>query len=146
MTFCFMQPLQIGKHIFNWGSRTYVMGILNVTPDSFSGDGILALSGASETGEVEAAVNQAKEFLTNGADILDIGGESTRPGSRPVSADEEIERVIPVIEAIAKQHPEALISIDTYKTKVAEAAFKAGAHILNDVWALRADPELASVA
>ena len=122
------------------------MGILNVTPDSFSGDGILALSGTSVTSEVEAAVRQAEEFLTNGADILDIGGESTRPGSQPVSANEEMDRVIPVIEAIVKEFPDALISIDTYKAKVAEAAFNAGAHILNDVWALRADPELASVA
>lgn len=122
------------------------MGILNVTPDSFSGDGILALSGTSVTSEVEAAVRQAEEFLTNGADILDIGGESTRPGSQPVSANEEMDRVIPVIEAIVKEFPDALISIDTYKAKVAEAAFKAGANILNDVWALRADPELASVA
>src|SRR6266508_4774964 len=142
--------LQVGNNIFAWGSRTYVMGILNVTPDSFSGDGILAppkehRDDVSE-GEVEAAVNQAKDFLANGADILDVGGESTRPGSQPVGADEELERVIPVIEAIAKEFPEALISIDTYKARVAEAAFKAGAHILNDVWGLRADPELANVA
>jgi len=109
--------LQIGNHTFNWGSRTYVMGILNVTPDSFSGDGILALSGAA--GEVEAAVEQARDFLANGADILDVGGESTRPGSQPVNADDEIERVLPVIDAIAKEFPEALISIDTYKAKVA---------------------------
>ncbi len=128
------------------------MGILNVTPDSFSGDGILALpkehrddeSGAA--GEVEAAIHQARDFLANGADILDVGGESTRPGSQPVNADDEMERVLPVIEAIAKEFPDALISIDTYKAKVAEAAFKAGAQILNDVWALRADPELAPLA
>jgi dihydropteroate synthase len=136
--------LQVGKHTFNWGSRTYVMGILNLTPDSFSGDGILALSGA--VGEVEAAIQQARDFLAYGANILDVGGESTRPGSQSVGAEEELERVIPVIEAIAKEFPEAMISIDTYKARVAEAAFKAGAHILNDVWALRADPELAAVA
>jgi len=136
-----MKPLQTGSHIFNWGSRTYIMGILNVTPDSFSGDGIITQGDA-----VQIAVRQAEEFLANGADILDIGGESTRPGSQPVSVDEELDRVIPVIEAITKQFPEVLISIDTYKAKVAERAFKAGAHILNDVWALRADPELASVA
>jgi dihydropteroate synthase len=149
-----MQSFTIGNQVFNWGSRTYVMGILNVTPDSFSGDGLLiALSGANDTSKDEArgegesrALQQAKEFLANGADILDVGGESTRPGSRPVSADEEMERVIPVIEGIVKETPEALISIDTYKAQVAEEAFKAGAHILNDVWALRADPELASVA
>ena len=136
--------LQVGKHTFNWGSRTYVMGILNLTPDSFSGDGILALSGA--VGEVEGAIQQARDFLAYGANILDVGGESTRPGSQSVGAEEELERVIPVIEAIAKEFPEAMISIDTYKARVAEAAFKAGAHILNDVWALRADPELAAVA
>jgi dihydropteroate synthase len=151
--------LQIGNHTFHWGSRTYVMGILNITPDSFSGDGLipslpLALSGAlAETkrgegrGEGEKrALAQAKEFLSNGADILDVGGESTRPGSQPVNADEELERVIPVIEAIKKEFPDTLISIDTYKAKVAEQAFQAGAQILNDVWGLRTDPELASVA
>ena len=152
--------LQVVKHTFNWGSRTYVMGILNLTPDSFSGDGLLspppirAERSASEVeagrgarGEgLEAAIQQAKEFLAYGANILDVGGESTRPGSQSVGAEEELERVIPVIEAIAKEFPEAMISIDTYKARVAEAAFKAGAHILNDVWALRADPELAAVA
>ncbi len=140
--------LQVGNHIFHWGSRTYVMGILNVTPDSFSGDGLLPpLPTREDRGEgVDAALQQAKEFLSNGADILDIGGESTRPGSQAVSAEAELERVLPVVSAIAKEFPDALISIDTYKARVAEAAFKAGAHILNDVWALRADPELASVA
>jgi len=135
------ESLEIGNHIFNWGFRTYVMGILNVTPDSFSGDGIIAKGDA-----VQLAVEQAKDFLANDADILDVGGESTRPGSQPVNADEERERVIPVIEAITREFPDALISIDTYKAKVAEAAFKVGAHILNDVWALRADPDLATVA
>jgi len=133
--------LQIGKHTFNWGSRTYVMGILNVTPDSFSGDGLM-----SNGDLLEQSIRQAEHFLRHQADILDVGGESTRPGSQTVSADEELERVIPVVQALAKNFPDAIISIDTYKASVAEAAFKAGAHILNDVWALRADPELASVA
>lgn len=133
--------LQIGNHLFKWGSRTYVMGILNITPDSFSGDGILTRGDA-----VRAAVEQATEFLNDGADILDVGGESTRPGSEPVGVEEELERVIPVIEGLKNEFPEAVISIDTYKARVAEAAFRAGAHILNDVWALRADPDLASVA
>ena len=133
--------LRIGNHDFHWGSRTYVMGILNVTPDSFSGDGLM-----SHGDRVEQALRQAEHFLKHHADILDIGGESTRPGSQPVSEEEEMERVLPVIRAIAKEFPDAVISIDTYKAKVAEEAFKAGAHILNDVWALRADPELASVA
>lgn len=135
------QSLKIGSHIFHWGSRTFVMGILNITPDSFSGDGIIAKGDT-----VRAALEQSRQFLADGADILDVGGESTRPGSQAVTADEEIERVIPVIEAIAAEFPDELISIDTYKANVAEAAFKAGARILNDVWALRADPGLASVA
>jgi dihydropteroate synthase len=133
--------LQVGNFKFEWGTRTYVMGILNVTPDSFSGDGILAKGDAIQT-----AVDPAKQFLEDGADILDVGGESTRPGSQPVNADEELERVIPVIQTLRKNFPDVLISIDTYKAKVAEEAFKAGADILNDVWALRADPELAPVA
>src|SRR5690349_14330754 len=133
--------LQIGNHTFDWGTRTYVMGILNVTPDSFSGDGILSKGDA-----VQAAVEQAREFLSNGADILDVGGESTRPGSQPVGAEEELERVTPVIQEIVKEFPDALISIDTYKARVAQSAFDAGAQILNDVWGLRADPALATVA
>ena len=123
------------------------MGILNVTPDSFSGDGLLGDKGEKDRGEgVRGALAQAQDFLNDGADILDVGGESTRPGSQAVDADEEMERVLPVIESIAKEFPDTLISIDTYKAEVAEAAFKAGAHILNDVWGLRADPELAKIA
>jgi dihydropteroate synthase len=133
--------LQVGNFTFEWGSRTYVMGILNVTPDSFSGDGLMTNGDL-----IEQSLRQAEHFLKHHADILDVGGESTRPGSQPVNAEEELQRVIPVIEAIKKEFPEAIISIDTYKAKVAEEGFKAGAHILNDVWALRADPELASVA
>ena len=142
------QTLQIGNQIFRWGTRTYVMGILNITPDSFSGDGLLPPLPAGEgRGEGESpALTQARYVLESGADILDIGGESTRPGSQPVTADEELERVIPVISAIHKEFPEAILSIDTYKARVAEEAFKAGAHILNDVWGLRADPDLANVA
>ncbi len=133
--------LQVGSFTFNWGSRTYVMGILNVTPDSFSGDGIISKGNA-----VDAALNQARDFLVSGADILDVGGESTRPGSAPVPAAQEMERVIPIIRALNINFPEALISIDTYKAKVAEEAIKAGAHIVNDVWGLRADDGLALVA
>jgi dihydropteroate synthase len=133
--------LQVGNFTFEWGSRTYVMGILNITPDSFSGDGILPKGDV-----IQNAVDQAGQFLENGADILDVGGESTRPGSQPVSVDEELERVIPVIKALKQNFPHILISIDTYKANVAEEGFQAGAHILNDVWALRADPELAPVA
>jgi len=135
-----MKPLHIGKHTFDWGARTYVMGILNITPDSFSGDGIMAKGEA-----VIGAVEQAREFIHSGADILDVGGESTRPGSEPLGAEAEMERVIPVVQALSERFPETLISIDTYKASVAEEALKAGAHILNDVWGLRADPALAGV-
>lgn len=136
-----MNTLQIGPKSFTWGARTYVMGILNVTPDSFSGDGLL-----TQAQVVEAALDQARRFLEAGADILDVGGESTRPGAQAVSAEEESRRVLPVIAALAQTFPEAVISIDTYKAQVAEAAFRAGAHLLNDVWGLRADPSLPQVA
>ncbi|HNK62984.1 MAG TPA: dihydropteroate synthase [Anaerolineales bacterium] len=133
--------LQIGSFTFEWGSRTYVMGILNVTPDSFSGDGIIAKGDVTRS-----AVKQAEEFLASGADILDVGGESTRPGSEPVNAGDEMERVIPVIEALHQNFPQAIISVDTYKAQVAEAALHAGAHIINDVWGFRADANIAAVA
>ena len=133
-----MQPLKIANQTLAWGQRTYIMGILNATPDSFSGDGLYAEN-------AQNTLVQARAFVDAGADILDVGGESTRPGSAPVDADEEMRRVIPVIRAIAEQMPETLISIDTYKAKVAEAALEAGAHIVNDVWGLRADSQLASV-
>lgn len=125
----------------DFGSRTYIMGILNLTPDSFSGDGLL------REGEViSAALEQAKRFAAAGADILDIGGESTRPGAQMVTADEEIARVEPVIKAIVRENLDVLLSIDTYKAATAEAALKAGAHWINDVWGLRADQTLADVA
>ncbi|MFQ6059469.1 MAG: dihydropteroate synthase [Anaerolineae bacterium] len=129
-----LRPLTMGQTTFNWGERTYVMGIINVTPDSFSGDGL--------AGDVEAAVAQAKRFVEEGADIVDVGGESTRPGAAPVPAEEELRRVIPVIEGIAGE-TEAVISIDTYKAQVAREALAAGAHMVNDVWGLRLDPDLA---
>ena len=135
-----MNSLSIGKHTLDWGARTYVMGILNITPDSFSGDGIIAKGDA-----VKSAIDQARSFLKSGADILDVGGESTRPGSEPLDAEAEMGRVIPVVEALSKEFPDALISIDTYKATVAETALKTGAQIVNDVWALRADPALAGV-
>jgi dihydropteroate synthase len=138
-----ISSLTIGKHTLAWGERTYVMGILNLTPDSFSGDGLLALL---EAGSEDGAVSQARRFLAAGADILDIGGESTRPGSEPVDAGEEIKRVLPAVRAIHAEFPEAILSIDTYKAPVAEAALQAGASIVNDVWGLRADPDLAGVA
>lgn len=136
-----MTPLQVGARAFHWGSRTYLMGILNVTPDSFSGDGLL-----SHAEGVNAALEQARRFLAAGADILDVGGESTRPGAQTVTVEEELGRVLPVIEALAREFPEALISIDTYKALVADEALRAGAHLINDVWGFRADPGIASVA
>jgi len=123
-----------------WGSRTYVMGILNVTPDSFSGDGLLKGVDA-----VQAALELARSFTAAGADILDVGGESTRPGAQLVTEEEELERVVPVVEALARADLGALISVDTYKARVAEAALQAGAHWVNDVWGLRADPAMAAV-
>jgi dihydropteroate synthase len=130
-------PTRIGNRVFRWGERTFVMGILNVTPDSFSGDG-LGL-------DVEAAVAQARRMVAEGADIIDVGGESTRPGAPEVSAAEEIARVVPVIERL-KVEVDVPISIDTYKSAVAEVAAKAGASLLNDVWGLKRDPGLAAVA
>jgi len=124
-----------------YGKRTYVMGILNVTPDSFSGDGLL-----SKPDTIQAALEQAERFVELGAEILDIGGESTRPGALQVSADVERERVVPVIEAIAASGMNVLVSVDTYKADVARAALSAGANWINDIWGLRADPEMAGVA
>jgi len=126
--------LSVGDFLFRWGKRTYVMGILNVTPDSFSGDGLVGQG-------VEGAVEQARAFVKAGVDILDVGGESTRPGADPVSPDQELNRVLPVIERLSEEF-ETLISIDTYKALVAEKALVRGADLVNDVWGLRADPEL----
>lgn len=122
------------------GHRTLVMGILNVTPDSFSGDGL------GQGDAVSASLAQAWAFSADGADILDIGGESTRPGAAPVSEEDELARVLPVIAALRAAHPGAVISIDTYKASVARAALEAGADILNDVWGGRADPGMLPLA
>lgn len=122
---------------FIWGQRTYIMGILNVTPDSFSGDGLAG----GETA-VTRAVAQAQQFIADGADIIDIGGESTRPGSEPVSEAEELARILPVITAV-RQSVSAVISVDTYRANVAEAALAAGANWINDVWGLRMDAAMA---
>ncbi|MHB0856187.1 MAG: dihydropteroate synthase [Anaerolineae bacterium] len=133
-------PTRIGSREFRWGERTYVMGIVNATPDSFSGDGLLTPE--MDTAELgERATTQALDFLEQGADILDIGGESTRPGSQPVSAEVELARVLPVIRKL-RQNTDAPISIDTYRASVARAALDAGADLVNDVWALKMDPDL----
>jgi dihydropteroate synthase len=141
-----MNPLMIGSHSLRWGERTYVMGILNFTPDSFSGDGLLVPASPSHLPDGQKpGVREARRFIEAGADILDMGGESTRPGSQPVAVDEELRRVLPSLRAILAEFPDALISVDTYKAAVAEEALKAGAFIINDVWGLRADPNLARV-
>jgi len=127
----------IGSREFSWGERTYLMGVLNVTPDSFSGDG---------TGDdVEAALQHALRMRDDGADFIDVGGESTRPGSEEVPAEEEMRRVLPVIERLAAGI-EVPISIDTYKATVARAALEAGASLVNDVHGFRREPETARVA
>lgn len=143
-----ISPLKIAGRTFTWGARTYLMGILNITPDSFSGDGLLA--GAASSGDwqtdamIQASLEQARGFVAAGADILDVGGESTRPGSQALDAEEETRRVIPIIRSLAAEL-DVVISIDTYKASIAEAALRAGAHMVNDVWGLRADPDLAGV-
>jgi dihydropteroate synthase len=126
-------PLTIRGREFLWGSRTYVMGVLNITLDSFSGDGLGY--------DVDAAVAQGRRFAEEGADILDIGGESTRPGSAGLSADEELRRILPVLEKLAGFYP-LPISVDTSKAEVAHAALERGAAIVNDVTALRNDPRV----
>lgn len=135
-----MRPMKTLAERFRWGSRTFVMGILNVTPDSFSGDGLMR-----GDGWLDAVLAQARRFAADGADILDVGGESTRPGAEAVSAAAESARVVPAIGAVAKALPDMPISVDTWKSAVAEAALDAGASIVNDVWALRADPALAAL-
>jgi dihydropteroate synthase len=142
--------LKIRGKVFAWNARTFVMGILNITPDSFSGDGLLGGEDGQvvppDSGEwLQKILSRARQMVQDGADILDIGGESTRPGARPVSSQEEIERVVPVIRLIAQQL-DVPVSVDTYKAQVAEAALEAGAHLVNDVWGFKADPELPGVA
>jgi len=122
-------------------TKTKIMGIINITPDSFSGDGLLKGQDPQQ-----AAVEQAGLFIKQGADILDIGGESTRPGANLVDEKEELTRLIPVIKSIRQSHPEVIISVDTYKAKVADAALEAGANWINDVWGFKADPDIKHVA
>lgn len=129
--------MRIGNKEFNIGQRTYVMGILNVTPDSFSDGG--------KFNSIDAAIKKVEELIRDGADIIDVGGESTRPNFEAVSIEEEIERVVPIIRAI-KDNFDIPISIDTYKSTTAEAAIKAGADIINDVWGFKKDPSIANVA
>ncbi len=136
----------IGPRTFQWGERTFVIGILNVTPDSFSGDGLLARSGADGLTGTAAAVAQAREMAEAGADLLDIGGESTRPGHADVDPDEEARRVVPVVQAVREALPDMPLTVDTTKPAVAAAALDAGADAINDVWGVARDDALARIA
>lgn len=139
--------LRIGGRTFEWGRRTYVMGIVNVTPDLFSGDGLLAAGGATGPEAVVAiAVARVRQMVEEGADLVDVGGESTRPGHALVDADEERRRTIPVVAAIRAEFPDLPISIDTTKPSVAEAAIDAGASLVNDIWGVAEDASLARLA
>lgn len=129
--------LQAGSHTLHLNQKTHIMGILNVTPDSFSDGG--------RFDQLQRAIDRTAQMLEQGADIIDIGGESTRPGAQRVGLEEELERVLPMIQAIATRF-NIPISIDTYKAEVAKQALQAGAHIINDVWGAKADPRMAEVA
>ncbi|WP_409273002.1 dihydropteroate synthase [Neobacillus sp. SCS-31] len=126
-----------GNHVLDYEKKTIVMGILNVTPDSFSDGG--------KFNAADRAVARAREMIKHGADIIDIGGESTRPGHEPVSLEEELDRVIPIIELLSKEI-DVPISVDTYKAEVARQSLKAGAHIINDIWGAKAEPDIAKAA
>ena len=128
--------MRIGSREFDKKHHTYIMGILNVTPDSFSDGG--------RFNHIEAAIKHAGEMIAEGADVIDVGGESTRPGYTKISDEEEILRVVPVIEAI-KQRFDIPVSIDTYKSEVAKAAAAAGADLINDIWGLKYDDKMAEV-
>ena len=147
------QSLVVGKHRLVWGERTYIMGVINVSPESFSGDGLT---------EVSAAVEQGRQFVEEGAHILDVGGQSTRPfygagieagltagdsglASSELSVEEEVRRVVPVIQGLVAEL-NVPISVDTYKPEVARQALQAGASIVNDVWGLQSNSSLAEVA
>jgi dihydropteroate synthase len=128
------------KKKLSLGTQTYIMGIINLTPDSFSGDGLV------KGGDVvEQSVKQAEQMVADGAAILDLGAESSRPGAEPISIAEEIERLIPALKAIRNAEREVILSMDTYKSRVAECALQAGADWINDIWGLRFDPQMAEV-
>src|SRR5437667_7382336 len=144
-----ISPTTWRRYQLFWGEQTYIMGIINVTPDSFSGDGLQRQAIAADgTDVLQRAIDQAQRFVRDGATIIDVGGESTRPGGASlVSAEQEAARVIPVIQRLREVLPDrAIISIDTYKAEVAEQALAAGANIINDIWGLRHDQEMAAVA
>lgn len=131
----------------DWGRRTYLMGVINLTPDSFSGDGLYGdgLAGAGWDGDIDAAVALARRMAAEGADLIDVGAESTRPGSAPISAELEAARLLPALSAICRAVG-IPVSVDTYKARVARQAIAAGAAMVNDVWGARADPQMAPMA
>ncbi len=131
----------VGPASFAWGTRTFVMGVLNATPDSFSGDGLL-----EGPDPVAAAVDQARRMVAEGADLLDVGGASSRPGHTPVPLDAELARVVPIVRAVSAALPGTPISVDTTVPAVAEAALDAGAHLVNDVWGVADDPAMVRLA
>jgi dihydropteroate synthase len=140
-----LSPTVWANHRLEWGQRTHIMGIVNVTPDSFSGDGLVKDTWQDDA-LVQHAIEQARRFVAEGATLIDVGGESTRPRFDPIPAEQELARVIPVIQALKATLPtEIMISIDTYKAEVAAQALNAGACIINDIWGLRHDPDIAAV-
>ncbi len=140
-------PTTWSSHQLVWGRQTHIMGILNITPDSFSGDGLHRQNLPSDEIAVQRAINQAQRFIQDGATIIDVGGESTRPGAASVSVEQELARVIPVIQHLrAGNQISTIVSIDTYKAEVAAQALAAGANIINDIWGLRHDQDMAAVA
>src|SRR2546425_1328842 len=133
-------PTIWGEHRLDWGQQTHVMGIVNVTPDSFAGDGLVEDT-LTQDAIIQRAVTQAQQFVADGAIIIDVGGESTRPQAAAISTEQELARVVPVVRALHDTLPkEVMISIDTYKAEVARQALDAGACMINDIWALRRDP------
>jgi dihydropteroate synthase len=138
--------MRIGGRTFTWGARTYVMGIVNVTPDSFSGDGLLSGGGRGDLGFVERALAQARQMADEGADLIDVGGQSTRPGHDEITIDEELARVVPVVSAIRAALADVPISIDTTHAQVAAAALDAGANLVNDIWGVAAEVDLLRLA
>jgi dihydropteroate synthase len=133
--------MEVGPRTFDWGRRTWIMGILNVTPDSFAGDGLL-----TTPDPVAAALDRARRMVADGADLLDVGGASSRPGHTAVPPDQEAARIVPVIRALAADLPDTAISIDTTSPAVAAAALDAGAHLVNDVWGVAEDPGMVRLA
>jgi dihydropteroate synthase len=141
-----LSPTTWGRWQLDWSQRTHVMGIINMTPDSFSGDGMLSTPW-DQSEVLQHVLAQARGFVAAGATLLDVGGESTRPNFTPLPLAEELQRVIPVIKLLVEAlPPEVILSVDTYKAEVARQALEAGASLINDITALRGDPAMAALA